>query len=47
MRHIPHWLRERTAEERAWERAWLKKMRDFERELIAAGFKVRPKHDPA
>ena len=41
---IPCWLRERTPEERARERAHLAAMERREREAIAFGFKCRPDH---
>lgn len=42
MRHVPHWLRERTAEERAWERAWLRSMQALERLATEFGWRLRP-----
>lgn len=43
MSPAPWWLRPRTPEVLAEERAHLEAMRRREREAIAAGFQVRPK----
>ena len=36
------WLRERTAEERAWERAYMRRVAWFERVAIEFGWRIRP-----